>query len=87
MFDHQAGTGLVADAWNEDPVYVRGTEAKPNTCYEFVERLLAKMDLEVILNVTCGEDTMSRSCSPGAKSGGKSIYGSSGNPRVRPGLR
>ncbi|KAL8965170.1 MAG: hypothetical protein Q9183_003992 [Haloplaca sp. 2 TL-2023] len=47
MFDHQAGTGLVADAWMEDPVYRVGTGSPPNSCYEFVERTLARMSLDL----------------------------------------
>ncbi|KAL8870766.1 MAG: hypothetical protein Q9174_003263 [Haloplaca sp. 1 TL-2023] len=47
IFDHQAGTGLVADAWMEDPVYRVGTGSPPNSCYEFVERTLASMKLDL----------------------------------------
>lgn len=43
IFDHQAGTGLVADAWNENPVYVRSTGSTPNTCYDLVDQILDKM--------------------------------------------
>lgn len=45
IFDHRAGTGLIADAWMEDPVYRMGTGAAPNTCYDFVERALDRMHL------------------------------------------
>lgn len=47
LFDHIAGTGFAADAWNEDPVYVYGTGSKPNTCFEFIERVVAKMRLQM----------------------------------------
>ena len=47
LFNHATGTGLVADAWNEDPVYVIGTGSRPNTCYDFVIRVLARMDLKL----------------------------------------
>ncbi|KAI4220945.1 MAG: hypothetical protein L6R36_007253 [Xanthoria steineri] len=47
IFDHRAGTGLIADAWMEDPVYRMGLGTAPNTCYEFVERTLRRMHLNL----------------------------------------
>lgn len=47
IFDHQTGKGLVADAWNENPVYTRGTGATSNTCYDFVNGVLAHMNEEL----------------------------------------
>ncbi|KAI4233181.1 MAG: hypothetical protein LQ349_004562 [Xanthoria aureola] len=47
IFDHRAGTGLIADAWMEDPVYRMGLGTAPNTCYEFVERTLHRMHLSL----------------------------------------
>lgn len=47
IFDHQAGTGLVADAWNDNVVYTRGTGAAANTCFDLVDRVLNKMNLDL----------------------------------------
>ncbi|KAI4185656.1 MAG: hypothetical protein L6R41_003984 [Letrouitia leprolyta] len=47
MFDHQAGTGLIADAWLEDPIYRMGTGSKPNTCYDLLVRVLQHMHLDL----------------------------------------
>ena len=47
LFDPETGRGLIADAWNEDPVYVIGTGARPNSCYDLVVRVLARMDLKL----------------------------------------
>ncbi|CAL8580582.1 hypothetical protein XPA_006304 [Xanthoria parietina] len=47
IFDHRAGTGLIADAWMEDPVYRMGLGTAPNTCYDFVERTLRRMHLNL----------------------------------------
>ncbi|KAL8676353.1 MAG: hypothetical protein Q9186_007128 [Xanthomendoza sp. 1 TL-2023] len=47
MFDHAAGTGLIADAWNEDPLYRMGTGSTPNTCYDLSERILRHMKLDL----------------------------------------
>ncbi|KAL9601443.1 MAG: hypothetical protein Q9219_002509 [cf. Caloplaca sp. 3 TL-2023] len=47
IFDHRAGTGLVADAWMMDPVYRMGTNSKPNTCYDLIEWVLARMSLRL----------------------------------------
>ncbi|KAL8940606.1 MAG: hypothetical protein Q9216_002719 [Gyalolechia sp. 2 TL-2023] len=47
IFDHEAGTGLLADAWLEDPVYRMGTGSTPNTCYQLVERVLGRMNLDM----------------------------------------
>lgn len=45
MFDHEAGTGLIADAWLEDPIYRMGTGSEPNTCYDLLERTLGRMHI------------------------------------------
>ena len=47
IFDHQAGDGLVTDAWKENPLYSRGTGQTPNTCLDFVYRLLEHMNLDL----------------------------------------
>ncbi|KAL8655661.1 MAG: hypothetical protein Q9226_002960 [Calogaya cf. arnoldii] len=47
MFDHRSGTGLIADAWMENPIYSMGTGSKPNTCYDFVEKVLTRMNLDL----------------------------------------
>ncbi|KAL8805602.1 MAG: hypothetical protein Q9182_001867 [Xanthomendoza sp. 2 TL-2023] len=47
MFDDAAGTGLIADAWNEDPVYRKGTGSRPNTCYDLLVRVLRRMQLHL----------------------------------------
>ncbi|KAG6994082.1 hypothetical protein G7Y79_00047g083080 [Physcia stellaris] len=47
LFDHQKGTGLIADAWNDDPVYAIGTGSKPNSCIELLERVLQRLQLRV----------------------------------------
>ncbi|KAL9012413.1 MAG: hypothetical protein Q9173_002819 [Seirophora scorigena] len=47
MFDHKAGRGLVADAWMENPVYEMGTGSRPNTCYDLIERILERMNLNL----------------------------------------
>ncbi|KAL8643691.1 MAG: hypothetical protein Q9226_008184, partial [Calogaya cf. arnoldii] len=47
MFDHRSGTGLIADVWMENPIYSMGTGSKPNTCYDFVEKVLKRMDLDL----------------------------------------
>ncbi|KAL9596319.1 MAG: hypothetical protein Q9219_005873 [cf. Caloplaca sp. 3 TL-2023] len=47
MFDHRTGTGLIADAWMEDPVYKIGTGSTLNSCYELLERIIRRMILHV----------------------------------------
>ncbi|KAI4112784.1 MAG: hypothetical protein LQ345_006115 [Seirophora villosa] len=47
LFDHKAGRGLVADAWMENPVYEMGTGSRPNTCYDLLERILRRMNLDI----------------------------------------
>lgn len=47
LFDHEKGTGLIADAWNDDPVYAIGTGSKPNSCIELLERVLQRLQLRV----------------------------------------
>ncbi len=45
--DHQAGDGIFADAWKDNPIYTRGTGKTPNTCLDFVDRLLEHMNLNL----------------------------------------
>ena len=47
LFDHEEGTGLIADAWNDDPVYSIGTGSRPNSCIELLERVLQRLQLRV----------------------------------------
>lgn len=47
IFDHQTGKGLVADAWNDNPTYSKGAGTTPNTCYDFADRVLAHMNLDL----------------------------------------
>ena len=47
IFDPTTGTGWLANAWYEDPVYVVGTGSRPNDCYDFVIRVLARMNLRI----------------------------------------
>ena len=47
IFDHQAGTGLLAQVWNQDPHYRRGTGSPPNTGIDLVQRLVGALNLTV----------------------------------------
>ncbi|KAL8671888.1 MAG: hypothetical protein Q9168_003625 [Polycauliona sp. 1 TL-2023] len=47
LFDHQTGRGLVADAWMENPVYSLGPGLPPNSCYDFVERVIRDLGLRL----------------------------------------
>lgn len=58
LFDHEEGTGLVADAWNDDPVYAIGTGSKPNSCIELLERVLQRLQLRVHSTVKVLMDNM-----------------------------
>lgn len=47
IFDHQTGNGIVAEAWKDNPTYTRGIGKAPNTCLDFVYRLLEDMNLDL----------------------------------------
>jgi len=47
IFDHDSGRGLVVDAWKTNPVYAKGTGSTPNTCIDFVDQMLAHMNLDL----------------------------------------
>ena len=47
IFDHQTGTGLLAQVWNQNPHYRRGTGSPPNTGIDLVQRLVAALNLTV----------------------------------------
>lgn len=44
VFDHRAGT---AEAWMVDPIYRMGTSSSPNSCYDFIERVLRLVDIQL----------------------------------------
>ena len=45
IIDHQTGTGLLAQVWNQNPVYRRGGGLTPNTGIDLVQRLLGALKL------------------------------------------
>ena len=47
IFDHDSGRGMAVDAWKVNPVYSRGTGSSPNTCIDFVDNMLAQMNLDL----------------------------------------
>ena len=60
VFDHQTGTGLLTQVWNQDPLYRRGTGSAPNTGIDLIQRLLVAMNLtlesSISLIYTNGEE-------------------------------
>ena len=47
IFNHQIGTGLLAQVWNQNAMYQRGTGSAPNTGIDLVQRLVAALNLTV----------------------------------------
>lgn len=47
IINHQTGTGLLAQVWNQNPLYQRGTGSAPNTGIDLVQRLLSALNLTV----------------------------------------
>lgn len=47
IFNHQTGTGLLAQVWNQNAMYQRGTGSAPNTGINLVQRLLGALNLTV----------------------------------------
>ena len=45
IIDHQTGTGLLAQVWNQNPLYRRGGGLIPNTGINLVQRLLTALNL------------------------------------------
>ena len=47
IINHQTGTGLLTQVWNQNPLYRRGTGSAPNTGIDLVQRLLGALNLTV----------------------------------------
>ena len=47
IVNHQTGTGLLGQVWNQNPFYRRGTGLAPNTGIDLVQRLLGALNLTV----------------------------------------
>ena len=45
IIDHQTGTGLLAQAWNQNPLYRRGPGSATNTGINLIQRLLGALNL------------------------------------------
>ena len=47
ILKHQTGTGLLAQVWNQNPLYRRGMGSAPNTGIDLVQQLLVALNLTV----------------------------------------